>query len=148
MSHFWLSRCIRSHLVSKMKVSFCESFGKIFFVFGCSDLGLTGTQKVQGFICTSRLMVLGGYSKKKKKKQGTAGFALGDWWRGFCFLYCWSQRIKKDKLIMEGSVWSFFLTVVEDDGEFGLKTGWIAASFSLWLMSRAWYQAMDAVELE
>jgi hypothetical protein len=28
---------------------------------------------------------------------------------------------------MEGSVWSFFLTVVEDDSEFGLKTGWIAA---------------------
>ena len=50
---------------------------RFFFVFGCSDLGLIGTRKVQGFICTSRLMVLGGYSKNNKK-QGTAGFALGD----------------------------------------------------------------------
>lgn len=82
------------------------------FFFGCSNLGLT--RKVQGFVCTMRLMVFGGYSKKK---QGTTGFVLCDRRRIFCFFYFLSQRIKKVKLIMEGSVWSFFFTVVEDDSE-------------------------------
>jgi hypothetical protein len=89
-------------------------FQKDFFFFGCSNLGLTETRKVQGFVFTMRLMVFGGYSKKK---QGTIGFVLCDRRRSFCFFYFLSQTIKKVKLIMEGSVWSFFLTVVEDDNE-------------------------------
>lgn len=49
-----------------MKVGVWESFRKNFF-FGCSNLGLTETRKVQGFVCTMRLMVFGAYSKKKNK---------------------------------------------------------------------------------
>jgi hypothetical protein len=41
-------------------------FQKYFFFFGCSNLGLTETRKVQGFVFTMRLMVFGGYSKKNK----------------------------------------------------------------------------------
>jgi hypothetical protein len=94
----WLSRCIWSHLISKMKVSVWESFRKIFF-FWMFQFRINWNSKGTRFCFYHEAY---GFWGLFQKKQGTTGFVLCDRRRSFCFFYFLSQRIKKVKLIMEG----------------------------------------------